>query len=309
MGRLATRQPYQPADPCQDFPPKADNLEAMPRTRSGRVLTTVVGAAAVLALGAVVGVVVGKRLQTGTWSVPTGDDLVRIRPAQPDAPPRIIYLHRGAITLTGGEDDPAGRVSSVVASGGAHTHDRAVASPVAAREEVRVAKLRGFRGSSKSWKKITRCVADLFAPFDVQVTDIEPPSAGSYVMAVVGGRPRDVGHARRVGGLAPFNGEVIPGAVVFAFADELGNRTRATCEVIAMEVAHAFGLDHAHACKDVMTYLQGCGAKAFRDLDVPCGESKPRTCHGGAAQQNSYRHLMRVLGPRRPPQPSAAPAR
>ena len=269
-----------------------------------------VGAVGVLGLGTAVGLVVGKRLKTGSWSVPTGDDLVRIDRGDDGGPPRVIYLHRGPITLTGGDDDAPRRVSSVVASAGRHAHghdgDHHQAKPVSATGGGRVVKLRGFRGTSKSWSLLTRCVERLFSPFDIRVTDVEPPAGTSYVMAVVGGRPKDVGHPVRVGGLAPFNGDVVPGAVVFAFADELRNNTRATCEVIGMEVAHAFGLDHAYACPDVMTYLQGCGKKAFRDLDSQCGESKPRACHGGAATQNSYRHLMELLGPRKPPEPAAA---
>jgi hypothetical protein len=274
------------------------------------VLAVGVGAALVLGLGTVVGLVVGKRLKTGTWSVPTGNDLIRIDRAEDIEPPRIIYLHRGPITLQGGEDDAAHRLSSVVASGGAHSHGHdhhgAEATQVSEVGHDRVVKLKGYRGTTKSWNLITRCVARQFAPFDIQVTDVEPAPGTSYVMAVVGGRPKDVGHPYRVGGLAPFNGDVVPGAVVFAFADELRNNTRATCEVIAMEVGHAYGLDHEYACPDVMTYLQGCGQKAFRNLDAKCGESAPRTCHGGVATQNSYRHLMEVLGPRKPPVPTAA---
>ncbi len=290
----------------------------MRRSRGGRALAIAVGGIAVLGLGTVVGLVVGKRLKSGSWSVPTGNDLVRIDRMEEAGPPRVIYLHRGPITLTGGEDDAAHRVSSVVASGGRHSHDHgdgddhdhdgedAAGRPASAPGHGRVVKLRGFRGTTKSWTMITRCVAKLFAPFDVHVTDIEPAAGTPYVMAVVGGRPKDVGHPYRVGGLAPFNGDVVPGAVVFAFADELRNSTRATCEVIGMEVAHAFGLDHAYACPDVMTYLQGCGRKEFRDIDARCGEAQPRVCHGGAATQNSYRHLLGVLGPRPPPVPAAA---
>ncbi|HEU5056125.1 MAG TPA: hypothetical protein VFU21_06355 [Kofleriaceae bacterium] len=273
------------------------------------MLAIAVGGILVLGLGTVVGLVVGKRLKTGSWSVPTGNDLIRIERTEEAGPPRVIYLHRGPITLTGGEDDAARRISSVVASRGTHSHDHgddAHASQVSAPGHDRVVKLRGFRGTTKNWTMITRCVARLFAPFDVRVTDVEPPPGTPFIMAVVGGRPKDLGHPHRVGGLAPFNGDVVPGAVVFAFADELRNSTRATCEVIGMEVAHAFGLDHAYACPDVMTYLQGCGKKSFRDLDVRCGESKPRDCHGGAATQNSYRHLLEVLGPRQPPVPAAA---
>jgi hypothetical protein len=98
--------------------------------------------------------------------------------------------------------------------------------------------------------------------------------------------------------MAPFNGGVIPRAVVFAFAAEVRHEVRATCETIAMEVAHAYGLDHEYLCKDVMTYLGGCGSKSFVDKAAPCGEKKRRPCHDGAATQNSYRRLLEVLGAR-----------
>jgi hypothetical protein len=285
---------------------------------------TIAGVLAVLGVGTVAGLVIGKRVQTGEWRFPSRRDLVRIGDAVRGTPPgpvvpRVIYLHRGPITLVGGEDDARARVSSVVASAGEHhTHTHGVDEHLGAKPELvahheeapaRTVKLRGFRGSAATWKKIRTCVGDLFKPFDVTVTDVEPPPGTPYVMAVVGGRPRDIGHPAKVGGLAPYSGEVIPGAVVFAFADQLGNRARATCEVLGMEVAHSFGLDHEHECKDVMTYLTGCGSKSFKDVDARCGEAKARDCADGAATQNSYRRLMTVLGPRRSPLPAAAPAK
>lgn len=295
-----------------------------------RTVVTILGVVGVLGVGTVAGLIIGKRMQTGEWKLPTRRDLeqigdtVRGRPIEPGPPPvpRVIYLHKGPIALTGGDDDARARLSSVVASAGAHRHqDRpglGARPELAAHHEVappRTVALKGFRGSASSWKKIRTCVAGLFQPFDITVTDLEPAPGTPYVMAVVGGRPRDIGHAGKVGGLAPYSGEVIPGAVVFAFADQLGNRVRATCEVIGMEVAHALGLDHVHECKDVMTYLSGCGNKSFKDMDARCGESKPRTCADGAETQNSYRRLMAVLGPRKPAavapakRPTAAPDR
>jgi len=88
--------------------------------------------------------------------------------------------------------------------------------------------------------------------------------------------------------------------MIFAFSATNSNDVQATCETIAMEVAHAYGLDHEYLCKDVMTYLRGCGKKSFVDADAPCGESKKRTCEGGAPTQNSYQRLLKVLGPAKP---------
>src|SRR5688572_5733611 len=134
----------------------------MRRSRGGRVLAIAVGGIAVLGVGTLVGLVVGKRLKTGSWSVPTGNDLIPIDRGEEGGPPRVIYLHRGPITLTGGEDDAARRVSSVVAKAGGHSHGPA-ASQVTAPEPDRMVKLRGFRGTTKSWTMITRCVSRLFA--------------------------------------------------------------------------------------------------------------------------------------------------
>jgi len=128
----------------------------------------------------------------------------------------------------------------------------------------------------------------------------------SYALVVVGGVPADVGVAnKRVGGLAPFSGGVIPTPIVFAFSGALQNDVQAVCETVGMEVAHAYGLDHAFECKDVMTYLTGCGPKKFVDKDVPCGETEARVCEGGKQVQNSVRHLLGVLGPRPAPPPPA----
>jgi hypothetical protein len=64
-------------------------------------------------------------------------------------------------------------------------------------------------------------------------------------------------------------------------------------------VGHAYGLDHSNVCKDIMSYGAGCGAKQFLDRPVRCGEHDERDCAGGAATQNSYAHLLAILGPRR----------
>ncbi len=225
-----------------------------------------------------------QRYRSGGWKMPGGDDLVWVKKkitGEPTDVPRVIYLHRGALTLTGGDDAAHRNRSSVVAS--------------AQRSRVTVP---GFNGSNARWQAIVKCVRTLFSPFDIEVVE-ERPSGSDYMMVVVGGRARDIGiESRHVGGLAPFNGDVIPGAVVFAFSRSLGNRTRAVCETVGMEVAHAYGLDHGYLCKDVMTYKHGCGGKRFVDKSVRCGESKPRDCKGGGPEQNSYRHLLGLVGPR-----------
>jgi hypothetical protein len=250
--------------------------------------------AIILGLGGFIGIMVYKRQTTGDWKIPTRGDLVRIKDKlvrRSDAgPSRIIYLHRAPIELTGGPDDASRNISSVLAASG-----------------VTAAKMPGYTGSAKDWSWIVTCVGKKFEAFDVAVTD-QRPQSDDYIMVVVGGEGHDIGGTkshRHAGGLAPFNGKVIPKAVVFAFSKALRNHKRNICEVIGMEVGHAYGLDHGYHCRDLMTYLDYCGYKRFQDLDIPCGESKKRPCASGRPTQNSYRHLMELLGPGA--QPSAAP--
>jgi len=263
----------------------------------------------VAAAGAGLGLVIVTRLETGEWKVPDGESIERIIKIAPREPARTIVLERRPIELRPGDDDAPRGVSSVLAS----VRAKASKTPAMARtgtaakppaDPLRPAKLPGWKGTDKGWQQVVSCVAKLFEPFDVTVTDLAPPDVDNLLLVAVGGRPGDIGVIdRRVGGLAPFNGGVIARPVVFAFSAQLGNRVRDVCETIGMEVAHAYGLDHGYLCGDVMTYLRPCGAKRFVDKDIRCGETKPRNCEGGEPTQNSYRRLLQVLGPRRPARP------
>lgn len=256
-----------------------------PPRRSSRWWLVVLGAIVTVVAGVVLGLFVVKRIETGSWQMLDSGDLVKVRErltsGTPPQPSRIIYLARTPLTLSPGEDDAAAGRSSVVAAMG----NRAVKVP-------------GWKGSNAGWKQTVTCVRQLFAPFAVEVTD-QRPTSDEFVLVAVGGRPGDIGEKnKRIGGLAPFSGGVIPRPVVFAFAQQLGHKAQTVCETIGMEVAHAYGLDHQYLCSDVMSYLKPCGKRRFVDKDVPCGEGKPRACVGGAATQNSFRRLLAVLGPR-----------
>lgn len=259
--------------------------------------------------GAIVGLVIVTRLETGDWKVPEVEDVERIVKIAPRQPARTILLERRPVELRPGHDDSSQGVSSVLASVRAKAAKAAKAPPAKAGTAAkppldpdRSVMMPGWKGSEKGWKQVVSCVAKLFEPFDVTVTDRAPADIDNVVLVAVGGRPGDLGVTdRRVGGLAPFHGGVIANPVVFAFSTQLGNDVRAICETIGMEVAHAYGLDHGYLCSDVMTYLKPCGAKKFVDRDVRCGELKPRNCEGGEPTQNSYRRLLQVLGPRPKP--------
>jgi hypothetical protein len=217
-----------------------------------------------------------------------GASRVRVprRVLEPGKPSTVIYLNREGAELSGGPDDALFNISSIVASAPANR-----------------AAIPAFAGTSSRWDALAKCIRDKFAPFGVRVVERRPVDA-EYMMTVLGGTPSDLGFHPKDGhshshaiGLAPFNGEPIQNAVVFVFTRSLRESVQNSCEAAGMEIAHAYGLDHARNCRDLMTYLPRCGARLFVDQDIPCGEDAARPCEGGAAVQNSYRHLLRVLGP------------
>jgi hypothetical protein len=245
-------------------------------------LAIAVAVIGVVIAGATLGWTLKHHAETGTWELPDTDDLVRVLRRE-GRPSRIIFLDGRALTLSAGDDDAPALRSSIVGHQGRATTT-----------------VPGWQGGAARWQAVVACVQALYAPFDVVVTD-RVPTSDDYLRVVVGGRPGDIGASRRFTGLAPFNGGVIPRAVVFAFAATVDHDPQRVCEIIGMETAHAYGLDHERDCRDLMTYLPACGPKRFVDAAVPCGEDKRRPCEGGAATQNSFRQLRAVLGPARPP--------
>jgi hypothetical protein len=243
-------------------------------------LIVIIVTALLLVIGVVVAVAVSIRVETGAWRMPDKEDFVRIAHRLDSGPSKTIYLERRGVDLTPGEDDAAHGVSSVLANA-----------------SNKPAKTKPWTGGDKKWNSLVACVQKQFSPFDVVVTD-KRPSNDDFIMVAVGGNPIDIGlkDSHHVSGLAPFNGSVIPRAVVFSFAATNNSDVEANCETIAMEVGHAYGLDHEYLCKDVMTYLGGCGNKHFVDADASCGEAKKRPCEGGGATQNSVKKLTQVLG-------------
>lgn len=187
-----------------------------------------------------------------------------------------LYLNRDGGMVTGGWDDAARGVSSVAMGEG----------------DVRIP---AYRGGDRRWRQVVACVEDRFRPFAVDVVTARPATAG-YSMIMVGGEPGLFGYPDSVGGVAPYNGEVMRGAIGYVFSDNLGDDVESTCTSIVHEAGHTFGLDHAYVCEDPMSYLWGCGEKRFQDVDAACGEGEARACATGEPTQNSYRHLARVLG-------------
>ena len=195
---------------------------------------------------------------------------------------RTIFLNRSGVTLRPGINDSRLQTSSIV--------DAATS-------------ITAWEIDDAMWTETMDCMRDLFAPFDVVVTDRDPGMV-PHIEGVFGGHPRDVGLPDNIAGVSPFTSDcsVIESSVVFTFTDVLPDDARLMCEIMAQEIAHSYGLDHQMLPEDPMTYLDYAGERTFQDEDSLCGEFEARPCGiGGSfcrATQNSVELLTQRLGAR-----------
>ncbi len=114
--------------------------------------------------------------------------------AGPRAQTHVIYLNRDGAVLLPGLNDSRLQTSSIVRVPTAIT-------PWEIDDEM--------------WDETVACMRDLFSPFDVTVTDVDPGDV-LHVEAVFGGHPSDVGLPDNVAGVSPFTTDcsVIESSVV-----------------------------------------------------------------------------------------------
>ena len=189
--------------------------------------------------------------------------------------PHILFLNRcaGGLTITPGNGGSVANQSSIL-SGTVNFPE--------------------FPYGDASWAQVMNEAREIFAPFNITVTDVDPGNV-SHDEAIVCGTGSGAGFGG-AGGVAPFTCGVINNPITFTFAQTIGNNPRVLAEVVGQEAAHAWGLDHELLCEDPMTYLYGCGDKTFQDVNAECGESQPRQCSCGGATQNSYQHILNTFG-------------
>jgi MYXO-CTERM domain-containing protein len=161
------------------------------------------------------------------------------------------------------------------------------------------AQLAGWSWGQQNWDNLVQCVSDMYAPFDVQITDVDPGPSVNHFTVMVGGNSTDVG-VPGAGGVAPFvpcDGDLQDNVISFVFSAETNNFDF-LCWAAAQESAHVFGLDHELNEKDPMTYLSPPVKKpGFQNEASNCGENTPRECYCGGQKQNSYQYLMDTMGP------------
>jgi hypothetical protein len=158
-----------------------------------------------------------------------------------------------------------------------------------------------FSHSEQVWQDTLACIRDVYSPYGVMVTDVDPGNVPHHE-AVLAGRDDELPIDAL--GVAPLGGGACQPAnnvISFSFANQHGPLPDMTlaehmCWTVAQESAHSYSLDHEFDCSDPLTYLNGCGPKFFRNKDVVCGRFQQEPCICGGATQNSHELLTAVLG-------------
>lgn len=168
-----------------------------------------------------------------------------------------------------------------------------------------------YQWGDEKWEATMDCIRDVYSPYDVEVTDVDPGTEVFHHEAILAGSPGELGLEGNIGGIAPAGCAPLNNVISFSFGnasfsgdgDPLQN-----CWTVAQESAHAFGLpNHVFNCLDPMTYLPGCGKKFFRNKSFGCGEFEPATCNCSGATQNSHVELRTVFGDgTQPPPPTVS---
>jgi MYXO-CTERM domain-containing protein len=156
------------------------------------------------------------------------------------------------------------------------------------------------------WDEVVQCVRDTYAPFDIEITDVDPGTACHWEN-IVAGSPTEAGFSNGVGGVSPFSCGIINNSITYTFANIYGPDVVDICWTVAQETAHSWGLEHEVLQNDPMTYLQGStlpgGFKRFQNQTANCGEFQARTCDCGGTTQNSYAMIMDIFGAAAPSPP------
>ncbi len=196
-----------------------------------------------------------------------------------DGPTRTLFLNRAGGTYNVGANDAVANTQGFTQA------------PVTAP---------AYPFGDTEWAATRDCVAALFQPFNVTVTDVDPGTV-DHVEIIITTTPQVFGFQNGVSGVAPADGTcaLLERGFAPVFATPFGpTATQDVCWVAASMAGILYGLDWAMHCPDVMTYLSSCGAKAFRDVSADCGENQARACRCGGTTQNSFRFLLGRLGPR-----------
>jgi hypothetical protein len=170
-----------------------------------------------------------------------------------------------------------------------------------------------FPYDDASWGVVLNCVKEIYSPFNVQITDVDPGPTVVHHEIIVAGTASVFGLGQGILGISPVSADHTPvnNNISFAFAGSYSNSTNPNasfglidlCATIGQETAHSWGLDHEYACVDPMTYLGPCGGQRFfRNKDYQCGTGAPGECNcdgkcgTSGPTQNSHQRILGVFG-------------
>ncbi len=160
-----------------------------------------------------------------------------------------------------------------------------------------------FQYGDAAWQQVVACVKELYRPYDVEVTDVDPGGDVPHHEAIVAGTNLEAGFGDGILGVSPAECSPTNNNISFTFSNAAGNNPLYICSVVGQESAHSYGLEHSLNCADPMTYLPSCGRQFFRTGIVPCGEYAERDCVCGGTGQDVHGWLLSVMGPNPTPMP------
>jgi hypothetical protein len=165
--------------------------------------------------------------------------------------------------------------------------------------------LPAFAWGDDVWNQIVACVKDVYAPYDVVVTDVDPGSM-PHTEVYASGLDSDIGLSNSGGVGGSLGGcDPVDNNVAFAFLNGYqASEVEYMCGVIAQETGHSFGMpDHVRDCTDPMSYsyygpCSGNYRGYFRNREMVCGSfgdgDPPCACTGTTV--NDHVHLLGVFG-------------
>lgn len=192
----------------------------------------------------------------------------------------LLYLNRceGGETITPGFNDSRNNTSSIP--------NQAITFPE-------------YPYGDASWNQVVSETRSILSPFGIEITDQDPGDTPHTEIIACG--QSFVG--ANVLGIAPFGCGLVANAIGYAFAENHSGDPRQLAETIAHEAGHTWTLNHLYDCADPMTYLEGCGDKAFQNVELDCagvannGAWQRESCTCGGGTQNSFRTLIDYFGP------------
>ncbi len=141
------------------------------------------------------------------------------------------------------------------------------------------------------------CLAEVLAPFNVIVTDVEPNMEPYHEIVITSSSSSEIGFPNtlslgKLGCSEPANN-----AVSFVFA--VNDNPLTVCQSAASMVGFSQGLSRVvENCEDTMTFTYGCTLQVeFGNGSQTCGNSAPMPCScTQQSTQNSFQQLLSTFG-------------